>query len=111
MSDAEDWEQSSSFLLDEHLARYLHQSSRSEYGSNAGLTSEESGFENGADQQGLRQEGINSLRRAWESSQRSTKDDWAEWMRNFSIELLKQSPSRALRACAPLSQARLSGLT
>jgi FKBP12-rapamycin complex-associated protein len=47
---------------------------------------------------------VTSLRRAWESSQRSTKEDWAEWMRNFSIELLKQSPSRALRACASLAQ-------
>ena len=47
---------------------------------------------------------MTSLRRAWESSQRSTKEDWAEWMRNFSIELLKQSPSRALRACAALAQ-------
>ena len=53
---------------------------------------------------GLRTEGVTSLRRAWESSQRSTKEDWAEWMRNFSIELLKQSPSRALRACASLAQ-------
>ena len=53
---------------------------------------------------GLRSEGVTSLRRAWESSQRSTKEDWAEWMRNFSIELLKQSPSRALRACAVLAQ-------
>ena len=47
---------------------------------------------------------MTSLRRVWESSQRSTKEDWAEWMRNFSIELLKQSPSRALRACASLAQ-------
>lgn len=28
-------------------------------------------------------------------------------MRNFSIELLKQSPSKALRACASLSQVRV----
>jgi FKBP12-rapamycin complex-associated protein len=47
---------------------------------------------------------VGSLRRAWESSQRSTKEDWAEWMRNFSVELLRQSPSRALRACASLAQ-------
>ncbi len=44
------------------------------------------------------------LRRAWESSQRSTKEDWAEWMRHFSVELLKESPSPALRACAALAQ-------
>ena len=47
-----------------------------------------------------------SLRRAWESSQRVTKEDWAEWMRNFSVELLRQSPSPALRACCELAQVR-----
>eukprot|EP00897_Mesotaenium_endlicherianum_P005918 jgi/Mesen1/5354/ME000267S04502 len=45
-----------------------------------------------------------SLRKAWESSQRSTKEDWAEWMRHFSVELLKESPSPALRTCAPIAQ-------
>ncbi|KAG2491268.1 hypothetical protein HYH03_010473, partial [Edaphochlamys debaryana] len=44
------------------------------------------------------------LRRAWESSHRVTKEDWAEWMRNFAVELLKESPSPALRACAGLAQ-------
>ncbi|BDA44527.1 Serine/threonine-protein kinase TOR [Coccomyxa sp. Obi] len=44
------------------------------------------------------------LRRAWESSQRSTKEDWAEWMRHFSVELLKESPSPALRATHSLAQ-------
>nr|GEW20723.1 serine/threonine-protein kinase TOR isoform X2 [Tanacetum cinerariifolium] len=44
------------------------------------------------------------LRAAGEASQRSTKEDWAEWMRQFSIELLKQSPSPALRTCARLAQ-------
>ncbi|MEW5302322.1 MAG: hypothetical protein WDW36_005122 [Sanguina aurantia] len=45
-----------------------------------------------------------SLRRAWESSQRVTKEDWAEWMRHFSVELLRESPSPALRACHGLAQ-------
>lgn len=45
-----------------------------------------------------------ALRRAWESSQRSTKEDWAEWMRHFSVELLKESPSPALRATHALAQ-------
>jgi FKBP12-rapamycin complex-associated protein len=45
-----------------------------------------------------------ALRRAWESSQRSTKEDWAEWMRHFSVELLKESPSPALRATHSLAQ-------
>ena len=44
------------------------------------------------------------LRAVGEASQRSTKEDWAEWMRHFSIELLKESPSPALRPCARLAQ-------
>jgi len=43
------------------------------------------------------------LKKAWEASQRSTKDDWIEWIRRFSVELLKESPSHALRACAALA--------
>ncbi|KAJ3037894.1 phosphatidylinositol kinase- protein kinase tor1 [Rhizophlyctis rosea] len=43
------------------------------------------------------------LKKAWETSQRSTKDDWQEWIRRFSVELLKESPSHALRACASLA--------
>ena len=50
--------------------------------------------------------GEQNLKRAWESSQRSTVEDWFEWMRHFSVELLKQSPSPALRATAPLAQVR-----
>ncbi|KAF1314231.1 Phosphatidylinositol kinase, partial [Globisporangium splendens] len=46
-----------------------------------------------------------NLRRAWEASQRSTKEDWIEWMRRFSIELLRESPSAALRSCCALAQA------
>ena len=45
-----------------------------------------------------------SLRRMWESRVRETHDDWAEWMRRFSVELLRESPSPALRACAPVAQ-------
>jgi hypothetical protein len=52
----------------------------------------------------VRQVNEGALRRAWESSQRSTREDWAEWMRHFSVELLKESPSPALRTCAGLAQ-------
>jgi FKBP12-rapamycin complex-associated protein len=45
------------------------------------------------------------LKKAWEASQRSTRDDWLEWIRRFSVELLKESPSHALRACATLAGA------
>uniref|UniRef100_M1A3F5 Fkbp-rapamycin associated protein n=1 Tax=Solanum tuberosum TaxID=4113 RepID=M1A3F5_SOLTU len=52
------------------------------------------------------QRGVNDgrLRTASEASQRSTKEDWEEWMRHFSFELLKESPSPALRTCARLAQ-------
>ncbi|KAI8620292.1 armadillo-type protein [Chytriomyces sp. MP71] len=43
------------------------------------------------------------LTKSWETSQRSTKEDWAEWMRRFSVELLKESPSHSLRSCASLA--------
>lgn len=43
------------------------------------------------------------LKNAWEASQKSTREDWQEWMRRFSVELLKESPHHALRACANLA--------
>ncbi|KAF2425315.1 FAT-domain-containing protein [Tothia fuscella] len=43
------------------------------------------------------------LKNAWEAEQKSTKDDWQEWMRRFSIELLRESPQQALRACTSLA--------
>lgn len=39
------------------------------------------------------------LKAAWETSQRSTREDWIEWIRRLSIELLRESPHHALRAC------------
>lgn len=45
-----------------------------------------------------------NLQRAWNVNQVSTKEDWEEWIRRFSLELLKEAPSAALRACAPLAQ-------
>ncbi|KAH0977767.1 hypothetical protein GBA52_027486, partial [Prunus armeniaca] len=64
-------------------------------------------YDDGSDvQKQLRSHQVNDsrLRNAGEASQRSTKEDWAEWMRHFSIELLKESPSPALRTCARLAQ-------
>ncbi|KAJ9649752.1 phosphatidylinositol kinase- protein kinase tor1 [Coniosporium tulheliwenetii] len=43
------------------------------------------------------------LKNAWEASQKSTREDWIEWMRRFSVELLRESPQQALRACTPLA--------
>ncbi|RZB77575.1 Serine/threonine-protein kinase TOR isoform B [Glycine soja] len=63
-------------------------------------------YEDGSDAHKLRDHQVNDgrLRTAGEASQRSTKEDWAEWMRHFSIQLLKESPSPALRTCARLAQ-------
>ena len=35
---------------------------------------------------------------------RVSKDDWLEWHRRLSIELLKESPSPALRSCWTVAQ-------
>ncbi|KAI9501402.1 phosphatidylinositol kinase- protein kinase tor1 [Coemansia sp. RSA 1358] len=43
------------------------------------------------------------LRRAWSTTQRVSKEDWIGWLNRFSVELLQQSPSPALRACASLA--------
>jgi serine/threonine-protein kinase mTOR len=45
------------------------------------------------------------LQRAWDASQRSSKDDWEEWMRRLGIQLLREAPSPALRACSSLAHA------
>ena len=49
-----------------------------------------------------------TMRRMWESPQlqldRAVEDDWLEWMRHLSVEMLRESPSPALRACAPVAQ-------
>ena len=49
--------------------------------------------------------GQTSLKAAWEATQHSTRADWHEWMRRLSVEMLRQSPSSALRACAELAHA------
>ena len=46
-----------------------------------------------------------NLQRAWDVSQKTTRDDWVEWMRHFAIQLLREAPAPALRACAELAYA------
>lgn len=41
---------------------------------------------------------------ALETGRRVSKEDWMEWLRKLSIELLKESPSPALRSCMALAQ-------
>ncbi|KAG7693019.1 hypothetical protein KL933_004170 [Ogataea haglerorum] len=44
-----------------------------------------------------------ALRYVWDCNSMRTKEDWQEWIRRLSIELLKESPSPALRACSSLA--------
>lgn len=44
-----------------------------------------------------------ALRAAWDSTLRRTKEDWQDWISRLSKELLKQSPSHAIRACSGLA--------
>lgn len=43
------------------------------------------------------------LKHSWDTTGRSTRDDWTEWFRRISVEFLKQSPSPAMRACADIA--------
>ena len=43
--------------------------------------------------------------KAWTNTGRVSKDDWSEWLRRLGVELLKESPSPALRSCWALAQA------
>lgn len=45
-----------------------------------------------------------NLQKAWDAQHKATKEDWQEWIRGFSIELLKESTSPALRVCQILAQ-------
>lgn len=40
---------------------------------------------------------------ACEASAKATREDWIEWMRRFSNELIKESPRQAMRACSTLA--------
>ena len=46
----------------------------------------------------------NNLRKAWDARNKSTKDDWINWIRKLSVALLRESPSPALRSCKNLAQ-------
>jgi len=70
----------------------------------AGVTAETTGAAQVAPSAGSLRVNQPNLKKAWETSQRSTKDDWREWMRRLSGELLRESPSPALRACSALAQ-------
>lgn len=53
---------------------------------------------------------VDALQKAWSFNRLVSKDDWLEWLRRLSIELMKSSPSPALRwalYCLAPSQRKL----
>eukprot|EP00965_Chrysotila_dentata_P242207 6204750-Pleurochrysis_carterae.AAC.2 len=49
---------------------------------------------------------MHRLKKAWEDAkQQHTRDDWHDWLRRLSLEMLRESPSQALRACTAVAQA------
>jgi FKBP12-rapamycin complex-associated protein len=38
-----------------------------------------------------------NLRRAWEISSNFTREDWVAWLKKFSLEIIHESPSPAIR--------------
>jgi hypothetical protein len=47
---------------------------------------------------------VDRLRKAWETRDSTTREDWLEWMRRVSVELLRQSPSPSLRSCSGIAE-------
>eukprot|EP01033_Poteriospumella_lacustris_P010144 gene10144-7234_t len=47
---------------------------------------------------------MQQLARSWDVSQRSTANDWHEWLWRFNVDLLRESPIPTLRSCAALAQ-------
>ena len=45
-----------------------------------------------------------TLKSTWETNDRFKADDWREWLKRLSVQLLKSSPSHSLRACANLAE-------
>lgn len=90
---------------EEVIAEYL--------GLNGVIESQGDPLTHGMDTAGVQRLHVNqqNLQRAWDVSQRSTSDDWGEWIRRFSLELLRESPSPALRSCSALAQVGRTDMT
>eukprot|EP00516_Mucochytrium_quahogii_P002479 CAMPEP_0203765470 /NCGR_PEP_ID=MMETSP0098-20131031/18430_1 /ASSEMBLY_ACC=CAM_ASM_000208 /TAXON_ID=96639 /ORGANISM=" , Strain NY0313808BC1" /LENGTH=3391 /DNA_ID=CAMNT_0050661727 /DNA_START=232 /DNA_END=10404 /DNA_ORIENTATION=- len=52
----------------------------------------------------LNQMNIGQLKTAWDTAQISTEDEWLEWMRRFSLALLRESPQPSLQSCFSVAQ-------
>ena len=55
-------------------------------------------------QRGTFKADVQKLSAAWDVRDHYTAEDWEEWMRRLSVELLRESPSPSLRPCAVLAQ-------
>jgi len=49
--------------------------------------------------------GLRGACAVWQTAERAAPEDWAEWLRSLSINLLQHSPSPALRPCTPSARA------
>eukprot|EP00966_Prymnesium_polylepis_P334364 7389740-Prymnesium_polylepis.1 len=47
---------------------------------------------------------LQKLSKSWDTRNRMTPDDWQDWFSMFSLELLRESPSPALRGCMALAE-------
>lgn len=47
---------------------------------------------------------VPNLRKVWDTSSVSTREDWVTWIRRLSVELIRESPSQAMRNSLPLAQ-------
>eukprot|EP01029_Cantina_marsupialis_P018394 TRINITY_DN422070_c0_g1_i1.p1 TRINITY_DN422070_c0_g1~~TRINITY_DN422070_c0_g1_i1.p1 ORF type:complete len:2040 (-),score=648.42 TRINITY_DN422070_c0_g1_i1:182-6301(-) len=45
-----------------------------------------------------------NLKKAWDTNNKCSPEDWTDWIKRFSVELLRESPSPALRSCSSLAQ-------
>ncbi|KAM3720293.1 Target of rapamycin [Dirofilaria immitis] len=48
------------------------------------------------------------LKKTWVTTQLVSKEDWDQWLVLLRIQFIRQSPSAALRACAPLADVHIS---
>lgn len=49
-----------------------------------------------------------AFQRAWEVTHQNTKNDWLTWLSNLRVQVLRQSPSSALRATSALAEADIN---
>jgi FKBP12-rapamycin complex-associated protein len=53
---------------------------------------------------GKQKQDLDAIRKEVENVDRTTDEEWRDWLRTFCLQLLKHSPSFALRVCHPLAQ-------